>query len=85
MIYRLCKLLAIWLLYAILLAKYVLSKYIYDYERGLFIAIRCFKYLLYSKGKHFQLGSIICPKYFLPSWFLLFQPTEVDKDRPSEE
>ena len=39
MIYRLCKLLAIWLLYAILLTKYVLSKYIYDYERGLFIVI----------------------------------------------
>lgn len=54
MIYRLCKLLAIWLLHAILLAKYVLSKYICDYKRDDYsVLLRCFKYLFYSKGKHF--------------------------------
>lgn len=43
----------------------ILSKYIYAYKReGYSLLFRCFKYLLYHKGKHFQLDHIISPKYF---------------------
>lgn len=50
----------------------VLSKCIYDYKREDYsLLLRCFKYLFYSKGKHFQLGYVICLQYFFFHGFII--------------
>lgn len=46
------------------------------------LLFRCFKYLLYHKGKHFQLGYIIYPKDIFFVMVLSLQPIKVDKGGP---